>query len=244
MPAALRDHLPPARRQRGQGELVLALDPRLLGPRQPARRHLTAGHDRQRHGRERTGRLDLARGGVDPVHLRMQVGAEHALRHRQQPTQHLGEPAFVPLEPLAVARMGGLDQHRAGHLVREAAREQLRVQPAQRMAHQQVRRRQRQRGEQLAQAVHHHGAGLRQQGPAAAGHAEAVPGQHAAERLDRRVEPPPALQRHAGAVEQHQRGEALAREHVFQGAGGRRLPALARQRCPVHRRVRPRRCPR
>jgi hypothetical protein len=210
MPAAPRDHLPSARRQRRQRPLVRALDAQRLRRHQPARRLLTAAHHGQRHVRERPRGLDLARGRVDPVHLRMQVGPQQLLRHRQHAAEHLGQTALVALEQLAVARMRGLDQHQARDFAGEPPREQLGVQAPQRMAHQQVRRREFQRGEQLAQAVDHDGAGLRQQRHAASADAEAVPGEHAGDLPDVGIQAPPALQRHARAIEQHQRGRALA----------------------------------
>ena len=242
VPAAPRHHLPPARRQRRQRPVVRALGTQRLRRHQPARRLLPAAHHRQRHRRERPRRLDLARRRIDPVHLRIQVGPQQLLRHRQHAAEHLGQAALLALEPFAVARMRGLDQHRARDISREAAREQLRMQAAQRMGDQQVRRREFQRGEQLAQAVDHHRARLRQHRRAAAAHAEAVPGEHAADRLDVGIEAPPALERDARAIEQHQRGHALAGQHVLERARGGRVLALARQRTPEHLRLRLLRC--
>lgn len=242
MPAAPRDHLPPARRQRRQRLLVRALGAQRLRRHQPARRLLSAAHHGQRHGRERPRRFHLARGRVDPVHLRIQVGPQQLLRHRQHAAEHLGQAAFVALEPFAVARMRGLDQHRAGDLAREPPREQLRVQAAQRVADQQIRRRESQRAQQLAQAVDDHRAGLRQHRLAAAPHAEAVPREHAADLLDVGIEAPPALERDARAIEQHQRGRALAGQHVLERARGGRVLALARQRTSEHLGLRRLRC--
>lgn len=242
MPAAPRHHLPPARRQRRQGPVVRALGAQFLRRHQPARRLLPAAHHRQRHGRERSRGLDLARGGVDPVHLRIQVGPQQLLRNREHAAEHLRQPALMALEPLAVARMRGLDQHHARDLARKAPREQLRVQAAQRMADQQVRRRKLQRDQQFAQAVDDHRAGLRQHGLAAAAHAEAVPCEHAGCFLDVGIEATPALERDARAIEQHQRGRALAGQHVLERARGGRVLALARQRTREHLCLRRLRC--
>jgi len=242
MPAAPRDHLPPARRQRRQRLLVRALGAQRFRRHQPARRLLPAAHHGQRHGRERLRGLDLARGRVDPVHLRLQVGAQQLLRHRQHAAEHLGQPALVALEPLAVSRVRGFDQHHARDVSRKSPCEQLRVKPAERMADQQIGRRQLQRTQQLAQAVDDHRAGLRQHRLAAAADAEPVPREHAADLLDVGIEAPPAFERHARAIEQDERGRALAGQHVLERARGRRVLALARQRTREHQSLRRLRC--
>ncbi len=243
MAAAARQHVPAARRQPHQRLLPRAAGLQFPVIGQPARRRLPAGDHGQRHGRKGTGGFHLARGRVDPVHLRVQVAAEQLLRRRQEVLQHLGQVPFVPLEPLAVARVRGFDQHHARHVRGEAPGEQLRVQAAERMAYQQVRRRDVQRGEQFAHAVDDDRAGLRQARRAAGARAEAVEREHPASRLDARVEPAPAFQQHARAVEQHERRRPGAGQHVLERAGRRRLSELARQPPGDHRLLRRRRCP-
>ena len=183
-------------------------------------RHLSArwsksrGHNGERHVGEWRGVLDLATRVIDPASLVEPAIPAHRIADLEDGVQGT-HPAGMELGHRPVVGVRHLDHHHATDVLRQSPREELHVQPAERVTEQEVRRGSLDHRQQVAQGTDDQRTGLRLGRSGASADAWPVMRDDHAVAQQRPEHPAPPVKRSAGPVDEDDRGRARARRDVL-----------------------------